>query len=55
MIFLTVGTYPLPFERLVRAVDSAIVKGSLTEKIFAQIGQCEYKPENMEYVENLIK
>ena len=55
MIFLTVGTYPLPFERLVKATDSMIVKGFIEEEVFAQIGVCNYKPQNMEYVEMLQK
>jgi UDP-N-acetylglucosamine transferase subunit ALG13 len=53
MIFLTVGTYPIPFDRLVRAIDIAIVKGLIEEEVFAQIGLCEYRPQNIEYVEIL--
>lgn len=55
MIFLTVGTYPLPFDRLVKAIDTVITKGLITEKVFAQIGSCDYKPQNMEYTEILEK
>ncbi len=55
MIFLTVGTYPLPFERLVKAIDTMITKGFIKEEVFAQIGVCNYKPQNMEYVEMLQK
>jgi len=55
MIFLTVGTYPLPFDRLVKAIDIAIMKLLIEEEIFAQIGLCRYKPQNMEYVEVLEK
>ena len=55
MIFLTVGTYPLPFERLVKATDTMIMKGFIEEEVFAQIGVCNYKPQNMEYVEMLQK
>jgi len=55
MIFLTVGTYPLPFDRLIIAVDSAITQGLIEEKVFAQIGMCKYRPQNMEYVEMLQK
>jgi len=55
MIFLTVGTYPLPFERLVKATDTMITKGFIEEEVFAQIGVCNYKPQNMEYVEMLQK
>ena len=55
MILLTVGTYPLPFERLVKGVDTAIMKGLIEEEVFAQIGLCNYRPQNMEYVEMLQK
>ena len=55
MIFLTVGTYPLPFERLVKATDTMITKGFIEEEVFAQIGVCNYKPQNMEYVQMLEK
>jgi len=55
MIFLTVGTYPLPFDRLVKAIDAAIKERLIEEEIFAQIGRCSYKPQNMEYVQMLEK
>jgi beta-1,4-N-acetylglucosaminyltransferase len=55
MIFLTVGTYPLPFDRLVKAIDDAIMNGLIEEEVFAQIGLCNYKPQNMEYVKMLQK
>lgn len=55
MIFLTVGTYPLPFDRLVKAIDTAIIEGLIREEVFAQIGLCDYRPQNMEYVEMLQK
>ncbi|MGA2679669.1 MAG: glycosyltransferase [Sedimentisphaerales bacterium] len=47
MIFLTVGTQ-FPFDRLVRAVDSIIDKGLISETLFAQIGESSYKPRNFE-------
>jgi len=47
MIFLTVGTQ-FPFDRLVRAVDSIIDKGLISEILFAQIGESSYKPRNFE-------
>ena len=55
MILLTVGTYPLPFERLVKAVDTAVMEGLIQEKVFAQIGSCRYTPRNMEYVRMMQK
>lgn len=55
MIFLTVGTYQLPFDRLITTVDAAIMEGLIVEEVFAQIGCCRYKPRNMEYVQMLQK
>jgi len=55
MIFLTVGTYPLQFDRLVKAVDIAIMNSQIREEIFGQIGLGNYKPQKMEYVEMLGK
>ena len=55
MIFLTLGTYPLPFDRLVVAIDNGIRDGWVKEEVFAQIGMSGYKPQNMEYVDILEK
>jgi UDP-N-acetylglucosamine transferase subunit ALG13 len=38
MIFVTVGAYDLPFNRLVAAVDSLYRSGVFKEELFAQIG-----------------
>ncbi len=54
MIFLTVGTQ-FPFDRLVKAVDSACSGGFVEDEIFAQIGHSSYKPENFKFVESLDK
>ena len=54
MIFLTVGTL-FPFTRLVKAVDDAVANLSIKEKVFAQIGDDSYLPENIEYVRSLEK
>ena len=55
MIFLTVGTIPHQFDRLVKAVDLAVKDGLVGNDIFAQIGACNYTPEHMEYSEMLVK
>lgn len=55
MIFLTVGTYPLPFERLIKAIDAEIINGHVDDEVFAQIGECPYKPSSMKYVNMLPK
>lgn len=49
MIFITVGSQKFQFDRLLKAVDSLIEKGAITEKVFAQTGYCEYVPKNYEY------
>lgn len=54
MLFLTVGTQ-FPFDRLVRVVDGMFGAGLIDEEIFAQIGLCEYRPQNIKYVEMLDK
>lgn len=51
MIFATVGTQ-LPFDRLVRALDQW-ARQNPHEEIFAQIGEAEYIPENMEWARTL--
>jgi len=54
MIFLTVGTV-LPFDRLVRAVDQAIEAHLITTPVFAQIGQTDFHPRNMDWAATLDK
>jgi UDP-N-acetylglucosamine transferase subunit ALG13 len=39
----------------VKAIDDAIMNGLIEEEVFAQIGLCNYKPQNMEYVKMLQK
>lgn len=55
MIFLTVGTYPLQFDRLVQAVDKAAKDQVVDEEFFAQIGSCKYKPKYIKFAEMLPK
>ena len=55
MIFLTVGTYPLQFDRLVEGVDIAVRDGRIEEEVFAQIGACNYRPKHIDYAEMLVK
>ncbi len=54
MIFLTVGTR-FPFTRLVKAVDAAVANSLIDDKVFAQIGNDSYVPQNMEFVQLLEK
>ena len=54
MIFLTVGTQ-FAFDRLIKAVDEAVSLGATTERIFAQIGDSQYKPVNFDFAHVLDK
>jgi len=43
MIFLTVGTTRYPFERLIGAVDKALIELKFKEELIAQVGPNKYK------------
>jgi len=47
MIFVTVGTHYLPFERLIKKMDE--IAGTIDEEVIAQIGSTKYRPKNMTY------
>jgi UDP-N-acetylglucosamine transferase subunit ALG13 len=49
MIFLTIGT-SFPFNRLIQATDFAVGEKLVEEKIFAQVGESTYLPNNFEFV-----
>ncbi len=51
MIFLTVGTWRVGYNRLVEAVDELANSGVITEDVIAQIGYGSYKPKHMTVVE----
>jgi UDP-N-acetylglucosamine transferase subunit ALG13 len=46
MIYLTVGTSPAPFNRLIAAVDR-LVSESILREVVAQIGHATYLPEHL--------
>ena len=50
MIFLTVGTWRVGYNRLVEAVDELVSSGVITEEVIAQIGYSSYKPKYMTVV-----
>lgn len=50
MIFVTTGTQKFPFDRLLKAVDEEIQKGTITEPVFAQTGASDYHPRFYESV-----
>lgn len=49
MIFVCVGSREYPFDRLLEEIDVLIERGTITEEVFAQIGQSNYIPNNYEY------
>ena len=55
MIFLTVGTCPIPFDRLVTKVDELVSGKLIEDEVFAQIGFCTYRPKHFEYAEMMDK
>jgi len=55
MIFLTLGSYPLPFDRIINWIDILIEESEFEEEIFAQIGYSNYIPINMKWIKMLPK
>jgi len=51
LIFLTVGTWRIGYDRLVIAVDELAGSGVITEEIIAQTGYGSYRPKYMTVVE----
>jgi UDP-N-acetylglucosamine transferase subunit ALG13 len=45
MIFVTVGTEQYPFDRLLKIIEAALENLELNEEVFAQIGNCQFKPQ----------
>ena len=48
MIFVTLGTQDKKFPRLLQALDKAIEKGEIEEKVIGQAGNTKYESENMD-------
>lgn len=49
MIFITLGSQKFQFNRLLKAVDEQVENGVISDKVFAQIGYSDYKPQHYEY------
>lgn len=45
MIFITLGSQKFQFNRLLKAVDQQVCEGKIQDKIFAQIGASDYRPQ----------
>lgn len=48
-IFLTLGTHPQQFNRLLEKVDSLIEKGKIKGHVFAQTGNSDYTPRHCSF------
>ena len=51
MIFVTVGSQKFQFNRLLKKIDELITKGIIKEKVYAQIGVSDYKPQYFGYID----
>jgi len=49
LIFVCVGSREYQFDRLIKKLDELIEQGSITETVYAQIGQSSYIPKFFEY------
>ena len=49
MIFVTLGSQKIQFNRLLQKIDELVKEEAIKEEIFAQIGYSDYKPENYQY------
>ncbi|MBN8210246.1 beta(1,3)galactosyltransferase EpsH [Bacillus sp. NTK071] len=49
MIFVCVGSREYQFNRLLIKLDELIAEGSITDEVFAQIGQSSYIPKHYNY------
>lgn len=50
MIFVTVGTQDVPFDRLITAVEKQIKKGTIKEEVIVQSGCSKYKSDKMKII-----
>ena len=51
MIFVTLGTNDNSFERLLKAIDKEIEKGTIKDKVVVQAGCTKYTSKNMEILD----
>ena len=50
MIFVTVGTTPFQFNRLLEKIDELIENKKIKDRVVAQIGNSTYKPKHYDYL-----
>lgn len=51
MIFVTLGTNDNSFERLLKAIDKEIEKGTIKDKVVVQAGCTKYESKNMKILD----
>jgi len=49
LIFITVGSQKIQFNRLLKEVDRLVEEKKITEEVFAQTGYSDYSPKNYNY------
>ena len=49
MIFVTLGSQKFQFNRLLKELDRLVAENKIDDKVFAQVGYSDYKPEHYEY------
>jgi len=52
-IFVTLGTHPQQFDRLLKEVDLLVEQKKITGKVFCQTGHSSYKPKKCEFTKFL--
>jgi UDP-N-acetylglucosamine transferase subunit ALG13 len=55
LIFVTVGSQKIQFDRLLKKIDELIEEGKLKEEVFAQVGYSTYIPKHFSYEKFLNK
>ena len=48
-IFVTVGSRPYPFDRLIKKLDELCEEGVIKGEMFAQVGTSKYQPKHFEF------
>ena len=53
LVFVTLGTHPQQFDRLLKEVDMLVEQKKITGKVFCQIGHSSYKPKKCKFAKFL--
>ena len=49
MIFVTVGTHPQSFDRLIKTMDNLVGKGIVREEVVMEIGSAKHEPKHCKW------